>query len=431
MKAIGIVFRKELYRVFSDKKMVFGLFILPALLVVGMYGLIGILAVSMMNDQQAHEATVIVRQAPESFRTYLEDYIRSDEGHTYYEINDTRYQITWQDGADAGLDEKAAQAKDAEEMNTAKDQVYTGDLDLLVVFPKAFEQTVADYKVGDEVPDVQTFYNPSEDYSDNARADFLNGILEPYRNQLLEERLGSLDQIKIFTVDETNDHSVIQNDNRAQGKALGYAIPYMITVLLFAGAMNLGADSFAGEKERGTIAAMLVTPVKRSYIVYGKLFALMVLSGLSALVYGGAMIFAMPMVYRTLGAMTGQELQFTAGQMVMLLVLIVTLVFLYVALIAVCATLAKNMKEGSTYIMPAYMVVMVIGILSMFQGDKVTTLQYLIPLYGPTMALKNIFTCDITGSGFTLAVVSNLVMGISCALLTAKMFQSEKIMFDA
>ena len=431
MRAIGIVFRKELYRVFSDKKMIFGLFILPALLVVGMYGLIGILAVSMMNDQQAHEATVIVRHAPESFQTYLAAYLQSDDAHSFYEINGTRYQITWQDDAEADSDEQTALAKESEAMNTAKDQIYTGDLDLLIVFPESFEQTVGDYTVGDSVPDVQTFYNPSEDYSDNARSDFLNGILEPYRNRLLEQRLGSLDQIKIFTVDETNDHSVIQNDNRAQGKTLGYAIPYMITVLLFAGAMNLGADSFAGEKERGTIAAMLVTPVKRSYIVYGKLFALMVLSGLSALVYGGAMIFAMPMVYRTLGAMTGQELRFTPGQMAMLLGLIVTLVFLYVALIAVCATMAKNMKEGSTYIMPAYMVVMVIGILSMFQGEKVTTLQYLIPLYGPTIALKNIFTCDITGMGFVMAILSNLIVGISCALLTARMFRSEKIMFDA
>lgn len=419
MKTIGIVFRKELYRVFSDKKMVFGLFILPAVLVVGMYGLIGVMAVSMMNDQKAHEASVIIRQAPESFRAYMAAYACEDGTHTYYEADGIRFQISWQESEQ----ETSADA--------AKEQIYTGELDLLLVFPADFEQAVTEYQVGDGIPDVQTFYNPSEDYSDNARGDFINKLLEPYRNQLLETRLGSLEQLEVFTVDARNDDSVIQNDNRAQGKMLGYAIPYMITVLLFAGAMNLGADSFAGEKERGTIAAMLMTPVKRSYIVYGKLFALMVLSGLSALVYGGAMIFAMPMLYRTLGAMTGMELSFEAGQMAMLLILIVTLVFLYVALIAVCATLAKNMKEGSTYIMPAYMIVMVIGILSMFQGDKVTTLQYLIPLYGPTMALKNVFTCDITGIGFVLAVISNVAVGAACALLTARLFQSEKIMFNA
>lgn len=426
MRVIGIVFRKELYRVFSDKKMIFGLFILPAVLVIGMYGLIGVMAVSMMNDQKAHEATVIVRQAPAGFREYMKEYAGEEDGHAFYEADGMRFQIEWQDdGADV-IEEESEAADDS-----AESRIYAGELDLLIVFPETFEQAVTEYALGNEIPDIHTFYNPSEDYSNNARGDFINRFIEPYRNHLLETRIGSLEQLKIFTVDAQNEDSVIQNDNRAQGKALGYAIPYMITVLLFAGAMNLGADSFAGEKERGTIASMLMTPVKRSYIVYGKLFALMILSGLSALVYGGAMIFAMPMLYRTLGAMTGMELSFQAGQMAMLLVLIVTLVFLYVALIAVSATLAKNMKEGSTYIMPAYMLVMVIGILSMFQGDKITTLQYLIPLYGPTMALKNVFTCDITGVGFVLAVISNVTVGAIFALLTARLFKSEKIMFNA
>ena len=52
-------------------------------------------------------------------------------------------------------------------------------------------------------------------------------------------------------------------------------LPYFITILLFAGAMGLGVDMITGEKERGTMASLLVTPVKRSSIVLGKVFALM------------------------------------------------------------------------------------------------------------------------------------------------------------
>ena len=179
------------------------------------------------------------------------------------------------------------------------------------------------------------------------------------------------------------------------------------------------------------MATLLMLPLNRSVIVYGKLFALMILSGLSALIYGGAMIFALPLLYRTLGSVLGQNLSFSAGQMAMLLVLIVTMVFLYVALIAVFATLAKNTKEGGVYITPIYMIVMVIGVLSMFQGDHMSTLQYLIPLYGPTMALKNVFTLDITGLGFVLATLSNLGTGAFCAWITARLFRNERVMFNA
>lgn len=416
MKAIGIVMRKELYRVFSDKKLIFGLYIMPAMLVLGMYFLMGIMASSMMQDLAAHEPTVLVYGAPDTFQSYVSALQEDGQPLGSYTIGSTTYHISF--------------TEEQSELEAGKDLIYSGDLDLILAFPEGFDEQIGAYKSGADIPDLQTFYNPSEDYSDNARNDMLVAIIEPYRKELLGDRIGDLEQLTIFTIDETNEDSVIQNDNKAQGKLFGMIIPYMITILLFAGAMNLGADSFAGEKERGTMAALLMLPIKRSHIVYGKLFALMILSGFSALVYGGAMIFAMPLLYRTLGAMLGQDLNFPPGQMIMMLVLIVTLVFLYVALIALCATLAKNMKEGSTYIMPAYMAVIAVGVMSMFKED-VTDIQYLIPFYGSTMALKNIFTFDVTATGFLLAALSNLVTGALFAWLTAKLFHSEKIMFNA
>ncbi len=414
MKIISVIMRKELFRVFSDKKMIFGLFIMPALLVIGIFLLMGILVTSLLEDLEAHEPTVALYQAPESFLNYMEDY-KTEVG--LYEINSSVYHISY--------------LEDESELQEAKNQIYDGSLDLILTFPADFDVTVTEYSVGSSIPEIQTFYNPSEDYSDNARDSALNSFVEGYRNTLLENRIGDLDSLTVFTVDKTNEGSVIQNDNKAQGKMLGAVIPYMITILLFASAMNLGADSFAGEKERGTMASLLMTPIKRSRIVYGKLFALMILSGLSALIYGGAMIFAMPLLYKTLGTMTGQDLSFPPEQMCMMLILIVTLVFLYVAVISFCATFAKNMKEAGTYSTPLYLVVMALGMLTIFQGEDVSVMQYLIPLYGSTMALKNVFTLDITFAGFLLATISNLFTGAILAWLTARLFHNEKIMFNA
>ena len=414
MKTIVIVMKKELYRVFSDRKMVFGLFFMPAIVIIGIYLLMGILMSSMMEDWEEHEPTILIYHAPHSFYDYMGT---MEQSTGEYRQNDSVFHITWTDDGQMVEEEKA--------------HIYSGELDLILVFPDDFEEQVKEYPAAESIPDIYTYYNPSEDYSDNARTDVLNKLLEPYRQKLLQERVGDLEQLKIFTVDATNEDSVIQNDNKAQGKIFGFVIPYMITIALFAGAMNLGADSFAGEKERGTMAALLVTPIKRSAIVYGKLFALMILSGLSSLIYGGAMIFAMPLLYRTLGALTGQDLHFMPSQMVMMLVLIVTLVFLYVALIAMCATFAKNMKEASTYIMPLYMLVLAIGMVSMFRGENVSNLQYFIPLYGSTMALKNVFTVELSPLECLFATISNLVSGALCAYLTAKMFHNEKVMFNA
>lgn len=414
MRNVNVIMRKELYRVFSDKKLIFGLFILPAILVVGMFLLMAALASSLLADWEEHEPTVALYQAPDSFLEYIQSYETSTG---IYEIGNTIYHVS--------------DVMDDTELETCKSQIYDGSLDLILTFPEDFDTRVADYTGVESIPEVQTFYNPSEDYSENAHQDVLNQVLEKYRKVLLKQRVGDLESLTIFTIDETNEESVIQNDNKAQGKLLGSIIPYMVTILLFASAMNLGTDSFAGEKERGTMASMLMTPIKRSQIVYGKLFALMILSGLSALIYGGSMIFAMPLFYRTLGTLTGQDLRFSAGQMIMMLVLIVTLVFLYVAAIALFSTFAKNMKEASTYVTPAYLAVTVVGMLSIFRGDDIALPQYLIPIFGPTIALKNIFTLDLTLGGFLLAAASNLIVGALLAWITAKLFYKEKIMLGA
>lgn len=422
MKEIFIIVKKELRRVFTDKKLIVSMFVLPAALVIGIYALMGILVSNMLADQEQHEATVLIYGMPEETKAYLEE---ADALSSF--------QITYTDSL--------------EEVGEQKKQVYAGELDLIVVFEDNFIEKINAYEAGSayQIPEIQTFYNPSEDYSYNARDAFVNGVLEPYRQVLLADRIGDMEQLTIFTIDEKNEESAIQNEGKAQGKMLGMMIPYIITILLFASAMSLGIDMITGEKERGTMAALLITPVKRSAIVYGKLLALMILSGISALVYGISMVVALPIMASGMLGMdeesvtditselsqSGFAIQFSLTQVFMLLVIIVSLVFVYVALIAIPAVFAKDMKEGNSLVMPVYILVMVSGMITMFGGEDVSSFMYLVPLYGSTIALKGIFTMDITLINFCLTVVSNLVTGGLLALIVTKAFKSERIMFNA
>ncbi len=405
------IMKKELYRVFSDKKMMFSLFVLPAILVIGIYALMGQLVTGMMKDQENHVATVVIVNAPNEVR----DYIENNEAITRYEVE---------------------YDNDISNVESYKDRIYTGDLDLIVEFDNSFISDLSDVNT---TPDIKTYYNPSEDYSNNARSGFIAEFLNGYREQKLIDIVGSREMLAVFTIDADNEESVIQDDDKAMGKMLGSIIPYIITILLFAGAMSLGVDTFAGEKERGTMASMLIAPIKRSDIVYGKLLALMILSGLSALIYGGSMILAMPlMANMAIGGNVSADLSgigivigFNPIQILMLLAVIVSLVFVYVALIALPAVFAKDVKVGSTYVMPIYMIVMISGMMTMFLGENAKLYEYAVPLYGSAIALKNIFTTDITVPAFALTIVGNLIFGMIMAYIITKAFNSEKVMFDA
>ena len=61
MKGAKTIISKELKRVFQDKKLIFSLFILPAIMVIGIYTLIGQLTTSMTKDIDEHISNVVIQ----------------------------------------------------------------------------------------------------------------------------------------------------------------------------------------------------------------------------------------------------------------------------------------------------------------------------------------------------------------------------------
>ena len=234
----------------------------------------------------------------------------------------------------------------------------------------------------------------------------------------------------IFTVNTDNPDMIVQDEKKANGKELGMMLPYFITILLFAGAMGIGTDMIAGEKERGTMASLLVSPVKRSHIVLGKVFALMIISGISSLIYVVVMVISIPLMSGTLSGMgtEGLKLSITFGQGAMLAGILIALAFLYATLIVLFSVFAKSTKEANTYVMPAYILVLVIGLMSMFTNQEPSTGAFCIPLYNSAIVLKNILSHEVTALQYVLTLTTTLICGVVLTGVIVKAFDRETIM---
>ena len=395
------IFKKEMDRIFKDKKMIFSVFILPVVIMVGILYLVSNLATNMENDIKEHTPVIYVQNQSESFKSFL------DAGNEKYDLKLIQNET----------DRKKAEA-----------DILNGKADLIIEFPKAFDQTVESYQPGDTVPQIKTYYNPSEDYSSAAFRDISSGALETYRPSLLTNRGGALDTITVFTVNSDNKDMVIQDEQKASGKALGTMLPYIITILLFAGAMGVGTDMVAGEKERGTMASMLVSPVKRSSIVLGKVFALMSISGISSVIYVGSMAAFMPVISQSMTGGAGLNIDLSVKQIVMLGALLVALAFLYSTIIVLVSVFAKTVKEATSYIMPAYMAILVIGMMTMFMTGDSTKNAYFIPVYNSSMALKGILSQEVTMTEYGITLAMTFALGIILTGVIVKAFESEKVM---
>ena len=400
-----VILSKELKRVFGDKKMVFSLFILPIILIAGIYGVMFFLIGKEKSSINEHVSEVYVQNMPDNFSELMSK-------HTECNIN----------VIPAG-----------ESADTYKDKLLDGTYDLVVVFPENFYENFKNADAGSALPDIKTFYNPSEDNSGEARTRFTETYLEEYKQLLLNERFGSLNYAMVFSVDADNPDMIVQDKDKATGKILGSIIPYLITILIFAGAMGLGVDTIAGEKERGTIANLLISPIKRVDIIMGKIVSLAIVSVLSAAVYVISFIGS-AVVLSGMGGMgemvNGLSLNFTTVQIIQFVVLLLGLVLLYVGIIGFVSLLAKNVKEAQSFIMPVYIIVMFAGMITMYSGD-VTSGSYMIPVYNTSAAFKGIFERTITMNQYLTSTIITYAFAGVMVWLMAKAMNSEKIMLNA
>lgn len=396
---MGEIFKKEIVRVFKDPKMVLSVFILPVALMIGLLYLMGNVMTNMEDDIEAHKSIIYIENQPKSFQQFLNEYdIEGD-------------------------------VRPMKKLDEIKKEIRNGDADIFLAFPKDFDEQIQTYQEGNEVPVIQTYYNPSEEYSSAARNDFMV-ILEEYRNTLLAGRVGNLEQLLIFTVDSESEEVILQDDKKAEGKALGTMLPYFVTLMLFAGAMSIGTDMIAGEKERGTMASLLVSPVKRSAIIFGKVFALMTISGLASVVSTIAIIVCMPLVSKSMfgESVSGVGMKLDAEQIWMLGTLLVAVAFLYATIIALVSVFAKTVKEANSYVMPVYILVLAIGIMTMYMTGEPSKASYYIPIYNSAIVLKGIFVHEVTGIQFLITLMTTLVSGLILTGIIAKAFDSEKVM---
>lgn len=400
-----VILSKELKRVFGDKKMVFSLFILPIILIAGIYGMMFFLVDKQKSSINEHVSEVFVQNMPDNFSELMSK-------HTECNIN----------VIPAG-----------ESADTYKDKLLDGTYDLVVVFPENFYENFKNADAGSALPDIKTFYNPSENNSGEARTRFTETYLEEYKQILLKERFSSLDYAMVFSVDADNPDMIVQDKDKATGKILGSIIPYLITILIFAGAMGLGVDTIAGEKERGTIANLLISPIKRVDIIMGKIVSLAIVSVLSAGVYVISFIGSAVFLTKKSGMgemVNGLSLNFTTVQIIQFVVLLLGLVLLYVGIIGFVSLLAKNVKEAQSFIMPVYIIVMFAGMITMYSGD-VTSGSYMIPVYNTSAAFKGIFERTITMNQYLTSTIITYVFAGVMVCLMAKAMNSEKIMLNA
>jgi sodium transport system permease protein len=265
--------------------------------------------------------------------------------------------------------------------------------------------------------------------SQNARPKVqrVRGLFQQYSGQI-----GSLRLIArgvsptVATTLQIEDVEVSSAQQRA-AMLLGF-IPLFIMISAFTGAMPLATDSTAGERERGSIEALLVNPAPRGAIAAGKWIAGTLTAMLSVVVSGGLLFALFQYIpLQDLG------IRFHLGQRELLgtLLIVLPLCPFIVGLQMYVATFAKSFKEAQSYLSFLMMAQMVPGMIATMNPAAIKAWwMYYVPWIGAQSLLTDMLgNKPISPAVFVVVGVVNVALAVVAIRATAGLLLRERIIF--
>jgi len=396
MNNIIAVMKKEFARFFGDKRMV-AMTLLPAVMIYVIYSFMGVAMQNMFTVDEYRVTRIYAVNMPEEIdrRIYPSFYTWHIQGGE----NEVENQI--------------------EEI---KERIRASDADLLMVFPDDFIALIHEFDVQtatEPAPNIEMFFNSIEPNSRDSYQQIVF-ILDEFEESLANK----------FDINRGIANADLATAADVSATIISSIMPLLLLIFLFSGCMALAPESIAGEKERGTLATLLVTPLGRSELAAGKILSLAVLSFLSGLVTALATILALP---NMMGAASEELFDVGIYSMVdyiLLAFVILSTVLLFVAIISIVSAFARTVKEASTAVMPLMILVMLAGVTGMFGGVETGAVFYMIPIYNSVQSMNGIFSMNYSAVNVVISCISNLAYACIGGLILTKMFNNEKVMFS-
>lgn len=318
---------------------------------------------------------------------------------------------------------------------------------VLVIFPQGFRENyeVANSKLAAgefQSPDIFNgpapivLHNSADDKSEIAYQR-VRQALNDWEDSLLKERL-NLANLPPSLPDPVNSTIVdLAEPDEIAANVWSKIFPALLVIMSVTGAFYPAIDLGAGEKERGTMETLLISPATRTEIVLGKFLTVMLFSITTAFLNLGSMGIT---GQRVLPAVAGGnasamgDLAFPPLLSLLWVVLLaIPLSALFSALSLSLAMFAKSSKEGQYYLTPLLMVTMGLTMFCLNPATELTPYCSILPVVGPTLLLKELLLGGATSSvvwGYAIPVLITSFAYSAMALWWAiEQFQGEGILF--
>lgn len=215
------------------------------------------------------------------------------------------------------------------------------------------------------------------------------------------------------------------------GEKIGGMIPYLIFILCFQGAMFPATDLAAGEKERGTLETLLISPIARHQLVMGK-FLTIGFAGVTS-----AMITVVSMAVWGLILSQGMAIdivaEFMAGislvDFLLMFLMLIPVVAIFASVLLSLSIYARSYKEAQSYMGSLVFLVVVPVMLAMLPGVTLDGGWAWVPLTNVALAIKELIKGTMDYFALLPILGSTLVIAGGLLAFCLHWFNREKVLF--
>ena len=392
-KNIKLIFIKELVGTIRDKRTIIAMIIIPLIFYpllfagIGYFNKVG----SMKSEEAASKIIIYGAEFAPQLVKHLQDYEK-------IEI------LVIEDDSPSKLQ--------------------NGDIQAVLVIPSDYKE-----KIEQEEPNILILKYDATEAKSRIAKQRIDQVIEKYQGEILLQRLSRLNLKEEFLTPLILQEENIATAEKMTGSFLAVLLPYLIIILIFTGAMHTAVDITAGEKERGTIATLLVSQISRLEIVLGKCFAVMLIS-FTSMVLG---LFGLTLAFLSgtsiARGIEGVKFGISVNTIFLLFLVLFPLVGLASAVLVMVGIFARNIREASSYITPIYMLTIFLGIISISQGIELTGKMFLVPVLNSSFVFKELLMGKIYWSHIITTFSANIIIAGIALFGATRLFNQEEVLF--
>ncbi len=225
------------------------------------------------------------------------------------------------------------------------------------------------------------------------------------------------------------DGDIAQGDVATSGEQAGMVlslfIPLVLAIWTYSSAIQPSIDMTAGERERGTLEALLCLPCTRIELLMGKWVAVATITGIGVVLQICGLLFAIG--YLASSSFIGlPKLSIASVSLIVLSILLFAV--MVVAFELALAMRSHSVKEAGSILAPALMLILFPALFTqVINLDGIEGFWFAIPVVNILLALRELLMNRVITEHVLIWVVSSVVYASLAAYYASRQFSREDI----